>query len=120
MNITTESVDNVSLKTKRLLSERDAQSQRPIYFRAPSQGKHDPIFSLTRAKLYQLDKAKLISSVSLRERHQQRATRLFVTQSVADYIASCAARDETEAAGTGATATTTATQPTTTEGRAEA
>lgn len=98
-------------KTKSLLSERDAQTRLPIYFRAPVIG-HDPIFSLTRAKLYQLDKAKLISSVSLREKYQTRATRLFVTQSVADYINACAARDEAEAA--------TATPPTTTEGRAEA
>ena len=63
----------------------------PIYFRAPTQG-NDPIFSLSRAKLYQLDALGLIKSVSLREKHQQRAVRLFSTQSVADYIANCAAR----------------------------
>ena len=85
-------------KTKGLLNERDAHSRLPIYFRAPAHG-HDPIFSLSRAKLYQLDAAGLIKSVSLREKHQLRATRLFVTQSVADYIAACAARDEKDAVG---------------------
>ena len=85
-------------KEKAFLNERDAQSRLPIYFRAPVHG-HDPIFSLSRAKLYQLDAAGLIKSVSLREKHQLRATRLFVTQSVADYIAACAARDEKDALG---------------------
>lgn len=88
MKHTTELAD----RTQSLLSERDAHTRLPLWFRAPSATKHDPIFSLTRAKLYQLDAAGLIKSVSLRERHQQRATRLFSTQSVADYIAACAAR----------------------------
>lgn len=85
-------------KTKSLLSERDAHTRLPLFFRAPVHG-HDPIFSLTRPKLYQLEKDGLIKSVSLRSKHQQRATRLFVTQSVVDYIAACAARDEAEAVG---------------------
>jgi len=93
MKLTTETVENVRAKTKSLLNERDAQSRFPIYFRAPVHG-HDPIFGLGRSKLYQLDAAGLIRSVSLREKYQQRATRLFVTQSVADYINACAARDE--------------------------
>lgn len=97
MKLTIESVDKVNCKTKSLLSERDEQTRLPLYFRAPVHG-HDPIFSLTRAKLYQLDDAGLIKSVSLREKYQKRATRLFVTDSVASYISACAARDEAEAA----------------------
>ncbi len=99
--------DNTALadRTKSLLSDHDAHIRLPLYFRAPVHG-HDPIFSLTRAKLYQLDAAGLIKSVSLKERFQKRATRLFVTESVAHYIATCAARSEAEAAGA-------------TEGRAE-
>ncbi len=85
-------------QTKSLLSERDAQTRLPLYFRAPVHG-HDPIFSLTRSKLYALDAAGLIKSVSLREKQQKRATRLFVTSSVASYISECAARGEAEAAG---------------------
>jgi len=90
-------ITDVTKQTQSLLSERDAQTRLPIYFRAPVHG-HDPIFSLTRAKLYQLDGAGLIESVSLREKHQQRATRLFSTASVAAYINSCAARAEGKAA----------------------
>lgn len=97
-------------RTQSLLRERDAQTRLPLYFRAPVHG-HDPIFSLTRAKLYQLDAASLIKSVSLREKYQKRATRLFDTASVATYIAACAARAEA-----GEPAADTATP----EGRAEA
>jgi len=89
MKHTTELAD----RTQSLLRERDAQTRLPLYFRAPVHG-HDPIFALTRAKLYQLDAAGLIKSVSLRERYQKRATRLFDTASVAAYIAACAARAE--------------------------
>ena len=84
-------------QTQSLLRERDAHTRLPLYFRAPVHG-HDAIFGLTRAKLYQLDGAGLIKSVSLREKHQQRGTRLFSTESVANYINSCAARAEGKAA----------------------
>ncbi len=91
-------ITDLAKQAQNLLSERDAQTALPVWFRAPSATKHDPIFSLTRPKLYQLAGDGLIKSVSLREKHQQRATRLFSTASVAAYINSCAARAEGKAA----------------------
>lgn len=58
-----------------------------LYIRVPQAIR---IFGISRAKLYQLMKAKKFTSVSLAETNQSRATRLIDYASLRNYLASLA------------------------------
>ena len=58
----------------------------PVWIRAPKQGGLDKYCGLSRAKLYELGSRNLIVTVSLKEPHQVRGTRLFNLQSILNLI----------------------------------
>ena len=58
----------------------------PVWIRAPKQGGVDSYCGLTRSKLYELASRGRIKSVSLKEPHQIRGTRLFNLPSILRYI----------------------------------
>jgi hypothetical protein len=58
---------------------------KPDWVRAPSRGQ-EYFSGFGRSKLYQLDKAGEIESVSIRGQGKQKGVRLFRLQSILDYI----------------------------------
>ena len=82
------SIDSINHKTTGMLSEHHAGL--PVWIRAPKQGGLDKYCGLTRSKLYELASRNRIVSVSLKEPHQIRGTRLFNLPSILTYIDSMA------------------------------
>ena len=76
----------IQQKTAGMLSEHHAGL--PVWIRAPKQGGVDLYCGLTRSKLYELAGRGLIRSVSLKEPHQIRGTRLFNLPSIFLFIES--------------------------------
>src|SRR6185437_15335217 len=60
----------------------------PVWIRAPIEGP-EYFSGFTRAKLYELSGDRKIRSVSIREPHQIRGTRLFNLSSILDFIEKC-------------------------------
>jgi len=73
-------------KARELL--QDQANGLPVWIRAPKQGV-EFYTGLSRAKLYELAGAGKIKSVSIREPGQVKGTRLFLLQSILDFISTC-------------------------------
>lgn len=73
-----------------------------MWVRAPVQG-HEYYTGLTRSKLYELDGAGKIRSVSIREKGAVKGCRLFDLSSILDYIQNLADVAELERASAAAT-----------------
>jgi len=79
-------ISPVSSKVRELLNEQCGGL--PVWIRSPKQGpEHYTGFS--RAKLYELAGQKAIRSVSVRQPGQVKGTRLFLLQSILDFITRC-------------------------------
>jgi hypothetical protein len=84
-----ETIFHTGTKTNKLSSfELKQNAGLPVWIRAPKQGGVDLFCGLTRSKLYELASKGRIKSVSLRESHQIRGTRLFNLPSILSYIES--------------------------------
>ena len=66
--------------------QQERLSGLPVWIRAPKQGGLDKYCGLTRSKLYELAGRNRIVTVSLKEPHQIRGTRLFNLPSILSYI----------------------------------
>lgn len=78
---------SLATSAEQLLQERTEISL-PVWIRAPKTG-HEFFTGFSRSKLYQLATERHIRSVSIREPGQVKGTRLFLLQSILDYIAKC-------------------------------
>ena len=76
----------VPAKARELLQDRNGNL--PIWIRSPKAGT-EFYTGTSRAKLYELAGAGKIVSRSIREPGQIKGTRLFLLQSILDFIASC-------------------------------
>lgn len=72
-------------KLESLLAER--HTGLPVWVRAPKSG-HEFYTGFSRSKLYELAASKSVKSVSIRERGQIKGTRLFLLESVLNFISS--------------------------------
>ena len=79
-----------TLQRKVAAIQQERLSGLPIWIRAPKQGGLDKYCGLTRSKLYELAGRNRIVTVSLKEPHQIRGTRLFNLPSILTYIDSMA------------------------------
>jgi hypothetical protein len=84
---TSASKTRLAPQARELLQDRAGNL--PVWIRSPKTGT-EFYSGLSRAKLYELAGAGKIRSVSIREAGQVKGTRLFLLQSVLDFIASCA------------------------------
>ena len=75
-----------TLQRKAVAMQQERLSGLPVWIRAPKQGGLDKYCGLTRSKLYELAGRNRIVSVSLKEPHQIRGTRLFNLPSILTYI----------------------------------
>lgn len=76
----------VPARARELLQEHHGNL--PIWIRSPKRGV-EFYSGLSRAKLYELAGAGKIASRSIREPGQIKGTRLFLLQSILDFIAGC-------------------------------
>ena len=83
---TSASKTRLAPQARELLQDRNGNL--PIWIRSPRIG-NDFYCSLSRAKLYELAGDGKIVSRSIREPGQIKGTRLFLLQSILDFIASC-------------------------------
>jgi len=86
MTNTVQTTRPVPEKARELLS--DQSNGRPVWIRSPKRGV-EFYTGFSRAKLYELAGAGKIKSVSIREPGQVKGTRLFLLQSILDFISSC-------------------------------
>jgi hypothetical protein len=75
----------MSLKKRVEVLLRDRAGQYPAWVRAPVGG-HEYFTSLSRSKLYELEKSGLIRTASLREPGRQKGVKLFYLPSILQYI----------------------------------
>ena len=89
-NNTINNNNDSTLQRKVAAMQQERLSGLPIWIRAPKQGGLDKYCGLTRSKLYELAGRNRIVTVSLKEPHQIRGTRLFNLPSILTYIDSMA------------------------------
>ena len=89
-NNTINNNNDSTLQRKVAAMQQERHLGLPIWIRAPKQGGLDKYCGLTRSKLYELASRNRIVSVSLKEPHQIRGTRLFNLPSILTYIDSMA------------------------------
>ena len=85
-NNTINNNNDSTLQRKVAAMQQERHSGLPIWIRAPRQGGLDKYCGLTRSKLYELASRNRIVTVSLKEPHQIRGTRLFNLPSILTYI----------------------------------